>query len=109
MMVMGAGIALLAVVGECGAMGAGAVAGGDAIANFNFLPGNQNENNKTARKCGHKTNEGRRIMFGLDNAELHHNTRLTSLNLFGQTYLGGLLSPVKKAARDRPRRAAIGP
>ena len=108
MMVMGAGIALLAVVGECGAMGAGAVAW-RRHCQFYFLPGNQNENNKTARKCGHKTNEGRRIMFGLYKAELHRNTRLTSLNLFGQTYLGGLLSPVKKAARDRPRRVAIGP
>ena len=48
-------------------------------------------------------------MFGLDNAELHHNTRLNSLNPIGHIYLGGLLSPVKKAARDRPRRAAIVP
>ena len=34
MMVMGAGIALLVVVGKYGSMGAGAVAGGAAIANF---------------------------------------------------------------------------
>ena len=50
MMVMGAGIALLVVVGGCGAMSTSAVAGGTIKkCQIYFLPGNQNENNKTAR------------------------------------------------------------
>ena len=49
MMVMGAGIALLVVVGGCGARSTGAVAGGAIIANFISCQEIKNENNKTAR------------------------------------------------------------
>ena len=49
MMVVRAGVALRVVVEECGAMGAGAIAGGATIANFISCQEIKNENNKTAR------------------------------------------------------------